>query len=204
MHMARTIEEMKADMKKLEQKLYLAYQEIEREKREKVKYERDPKDIQKIKALKSFIDELVSEIHALKEKTKQEDVGQDLQFVEERLEDSQDQDTHTVHEMNWKLILNGYTIGMIGGFRKVEEEAEYPCRLLTHDGKTKDPTFFQLLKQSDVLVVLTQFVSHAAMWEAKAYAVMNDKPIYFAKGLNIEKILKEVASFLFALNKERI
>lgn len=50
-----------------------------------------------------------------------------------------------------------------------------------------------MIKISLIIVVLTQFVSHVAMWEAKAYAIQNDIPIHFTKGLNIQKILYEIA-----------
>lgn len=38
-----------------------------------------------------------------------------------------------------------------------------------------------------------QIVSHLAMWESKGYALQNDVPIYFLKGLNIPRLLAEVA-----------
>jgi len=53
-----------------------------------------------------------------------------------------------------------------------------------------------VIKISLIIVVLTQFVSHVAMWEAKAYAIQNDIPIHFIKGLNIQKILYEIVKKL--------
>ena len=56
------------------------------------------------------------------------------------------------------------------------------------------PEFYQVLKESDMLIVLTEHISHAAMWEAKAYAVGEGKPIYFRRGVNIWQLLWSVAA----------
>jgi len=98
--------------------------------------------------------------------------------------------TESVSNLN---ELMGKTVVIIGGQRQEQAQQNYVCNVLTHSGETLDPDFYQVLKQADIIVILTQFVSHLAMWKAKAYAIQNDIPIHFTKGLNIQKILYEIA-----------
>src|SRR5690606_24047233 len=89
--------------------------------------------------------------------------------------------------------LRGKTIGIIGGKRENVISDAYVCDVVIHSGQTSDPDFYQTLKKADVIVVLTRFISHEAMWEAKAYAISNDKPIFFSKHTSIPRIIEEVA-----------
>jgi len=92
-------------------------------------------------------------------------------------------------------VLKGKVVAIIGGQRQRQATSKmYPCDIIVHPGEPLDPEFYQALKQADIIVVLTQFVSHACMWEAKAYALQEDKGIYFAKGLNLGKILYELST----------
>lgn len=83
-------------------------------------------------------------------------------------------------------------MAIIGGRRQEQAQKEYSCTVLTHSGEHLDPEYYHILKKADIIIVLTQFVSHMAMWETKAYALENDVPIYFLKGLNIPRLLADV------------
>lgn len=181
------IDEMKVEKQKLENNLHQAYEDIRNMKNKKITYQRDPSDISKIHELKSLVSELIRE---LKEKDRiidelkpVEEKKGEIPFLDESVEKSKD-------DLN---ILEGKTVVIIGGQRKEQAQKNYVCNVLTHTGETLDPKFYQVLKQADIIVILTQFISHLAMWEAKAFAIENDIPIYYTKGLNITKILYELA-----------
>ncbi|OOE05013.1 hypothetical protein BO219_06400 [Anoxybacillus kestanbolensis] len=182
------IEELKAEQAKLQTRLAETYEELRRERKNKHISNRDPADIQKIHELKSFIAELIDE---LKEK---EHLLQELQPVQKEvavtvLEEETEDDT----EKEVIDVLAGKTVAIIGGHRQEQAGRKYPCTILTHTGEVLDPDFYRILKQADIIIILTQFISHLAMWEAKVYALQNDVPIYFMKGLNITRLLMEVA-----------
>jgi hypothetical protein len=90
--------------------------------------------------------------------------------------------------------LIGKTVGIIGGMRQEQAQKDYVCHILTHSGERMDPDFYSLLENSDIIVVLTKFVPHIAMWTAKSYAIDQDKPIFFETAINIEKILINICS----------
>lgn len=185
------IEELKAEKAKLEEKLSLAYDEIRKEKENKTIIHRDPNDVEKILELKSFISELLSE---LKEKEK---LIREFHDEKEVITPTPElEETDKVHEQDTIERLSGKTVAIIGGRRQEQAQKEYPCMVLTHSGETLDPEYYQTLKQADIIIVLTQFISHLAMWEAKAYALKSDIPIFFMKGLNIPNLLAEVSKQL--------
>lgn len=185
------IEELKAEQAKLQEKLSKVYDELREEREHKTVITRDPADIEKIRELKSFVSELLAE---LKEK---ERLLQELQPApEESLSVPELEETQVGTEPDTFDALSGKTVAIIGGRRQEQAQKEYPCTVLTHSGEHLDPEFYQTLKQADIIVVLTQFVSHLAMWETKAYALENDIPIHFLKGLNIPRLLAEVGNML--------
>lgn len=49
-----------------------------------------------------------------------------------------------------------------------------------------------MLRQSDILVVLIDHISHMAMWTVKAYAIANDIPVFFEKSVNVGVILNNI------------
>jgi hypothetical protein len=182
------IEELKAEQAKMQDKLSEAYEQLRRERESKNIVTRDPADIQKIHELKSFVAELIDE---LKEK---EHLIRELRPVQqEEIATPMLEETKDDAEKGTLDVLAGKTVTIIGGHRQEQAQKKYPCTVLTHSGEVLDPDFYHVLKQADIIIVLTQFISHLAMWEAKAYALQNDVPIYFLKGLNISKLLAEVA-----------
>ena len=182
------IEELKAEQSKLQEKLSEAYEQLRKEKENKNIVTRDPADIEKIRELKSFIAELIDE---LKEKDK---LIRELQPAQEEMIVPELEEAQIDTEPETLDILSGKTVAIIGGQRQEQAQKEYPCKVIVHSGEALNPDFYYTLKQADIIIVLTQFVSHLAMWEAKAYALQNDVPIYFMKGLNIPRLLEEVAA----------
>ncbi|WP_172418953.1 DUF2325 domain-containing protein [Geobacillus subterraneus] len=188
--LVRRIEAMKADVAELEKKLAASYQTIEQMKQERREAPRNPDDVRKIRELKQWVSELIEEIKRLRPQQEEEVVEQAEHLVEEWTDDSPSQREEEEALLN---VLKGKVVGIIGGDRKAETTSSYPCHVLFHHGRTRNPDFERVLKDSDILVVLTQFVSHITMWETKAYAFEHEKPIYFLKGLNLRKLLTEVA-----------
>ncbi|MBU5266275.1 DUF2325 domain-containing protein [Virgibacillus proomii] len=88
--------------------------------------------------------------------------------------------------------MRGLTIGIIGGNRSEQAEQITECDILTYGGTDQGREFDALLNESDELVILTKFVSHAAMWKAKAHAITEGKPIHYTKSINIHRILDEI------------
>lgn len=183
------IEMLKLEKAKLEEKLSKAYADLRKEKEKEIHFERDPDDIRKIRQWKSFAEELLQELRQ-KEKIIQE-LQPKLETVHEAV---------TLEEKEDPLsdigVLADKKVFIIGGNRKEQSQKEYPCEIMTHTGEKRDPTFYQLLSKADVIIILTQFISHLTMWEAKAYATDNDIPIYYMKGLNIPNLLQKVSDDL--------
>ena len=146
--------------------------------------ERHPDDIRKIHELKSFVSELINEIRRLAtlptDESPEEESGP-IELVDQPSDEPVSLD-----------ILNGKTIGVIGGIKNKQVEKK-GIQILTHNGDKLDPAFYQILEKADILAVVPRLVSHAAMWEAKAYAISEDKPIYFERAINPSRILKSVA-----------
>ncbi|WP_268626952.1 DUF2325 domain-containing protein [Paenibacillus alvei] len=176
-------EQYKAEMAKLQTRLSEAHEKIRLLENSKTEiYTRNPDDIRKIKDLKGFVSELLNEVKSLRPKAAEE--VEPIALEEEREFSNEEQNF-------WDpSLLQGRTIGIIGGTRaRAAAEADI-CSIMTHDGSKQDVDFHMLLKQSDIIVVLTRFVSHASMWEAKAYAIEQDKPILFETAINIPRILQ--------------
>ncbi|MEK4951899.1 DUF2325 domain-containing protein [Bacillus sp. FSL W8-1127] len=184
------IEELKAEQAKLQNRLASAYEDIRKLREEKHVFTRDPADIQKIHELKSFVGELINE---LKEKDR---LIHELQPAQEEIVVPQLEETQGDVEQETLDVLSEKTVAIIGGRRQEQAKREYSCTILTHTGETFDPDFYQALKQADIIIVLTQFISHSAMWEAKAFAIENNVPIFFLKGVNIPKLLNEISAMI--------
>lgn len=153
--------------------------EVKRAQEDKQIINRDPRDVQKIKELKALIDELINQ-----------DQPQELEV--EREEESQTEEEHKQIVEVEQRDLSGLTIGVIGGNRAEQAQQVDECEVLTHDGQAIDTDFESLLSNSDEIVVLTRFVSHKAMWAAKAHAITFDKPIFYSKAINLDRIIDDL------------
>ncbi len=183
------IDKLKAERARLEYKLHQAYENINRLENKKIVYHRDTSDIEKIHELKTFVNELIQE---LKEK---ERIIHELKPVETSTENApvldENENKEEVTDDKYSTLI-GKTIAIIGGQRQEQAQKEYVCQILTHPGESLDHDFYQTIKKADILVLLTQFIPHVTMWEAKAYAIENNKPIYYSKSINIQKILYDI------------
>lgn len=191
-------EELKVKIAILEGKLYKNKLLNEAHERTQVA-NRHPDDIRKIAELKSFVKELIAElkqanetIHQLGKKDKSPSPA------------TLDETTVPCEDQTDLSLLKGKTIGIIGGKTSGEMIREdEDVQILIHDGSTLDPEFYSIIKRSDILVVLTKFVSHMAMWETRAHAINEDKPVFYVKMINIDRILNYVANKIDEFTRER-
>jgi TolA-binding protein len=177
------LQEMRAEIEDKNKKIHELHQALKNERENKNIISRDPDDIRKIQELKSLINELILAQGEPEKEERQEEV-----VLEEAPIDFERSDSATEERRN----LEGKMIGIIGGQRAKQAKEITECRILTHTGYTQDPEFESLLKESDELVILTQFVSHAAMWTAKAHAIDQNKSIHYTKAINLYRILDDI------------
>lgn len=86
-------------------------------------------------------------------------------------------------------------VGILGGWRR-EQTDKYP-NILTSPGLEDSVGFDRLLRDSGVIVVLINHVSHQTMWSAKSFVAMEqNKPILYTSHLSIPIILDEVSALL--------
>jgi Uncharacterized protein conserved in bacteria (DUF2325) len=186
----RQLQEARAEKYNLEEKLHDIYvKQNDVARQNTCNYERNSDDIRKIKEYKGLIFELKMMNSQLLEQLK-------LTSTEEQIQESQEIDADIKEETKVDLtVLKGKTVGIIGGYRRKEEELsmeEY--QVIKHSGEKLDNAFYELIKKADVIAVLTNYISHAAMWEAKEYAIEAGKHIVYVTGSNIEKIVAEIAT----------
>ncbi len=146
---------------------------------------RNKDDIQKIHHLKGLIEELKNEIDQLSVEKGQVEIAEEIQLTEEPIESE---------DKNPEEILKGKNILVLGGYRSSKENTEQNYRILSHDTRRIDPSFYEHLKNADIIVVLTRYISHRAMWEAKEFAILEQKPIYYTSFTNIPTIVNMIAN----------
>jgi hypothetical protein len=171
---------------RLSHKLGEAYERISQLEKEKITVsdeERNKDDILKIQHLKGLIEELKSEIVRLSIDVVPEDVIEEVGLTDEPIEQE---------VVPLDIALKGKNILILGGYRNKQTIEEKGYTIYTHDTRTIDPAFYDLLKKTDIIVILTRFISHRATWEAKEFAILEQKPIYFSSFTNIPTILNEI------------
>lgn len=186
----RQLQEERASKAKLEEKLFEKYKmERDHEQQRTSQEDRVQEDIQKIKEYKGLISELKVMNNQLLAK-----VNQDKKDVQAREPLEIDCNFEVIEEPIVDIgVLKGKTIGIIGGFRrKVQEFFFDDCHIMKHSGENLDNQFYGFLKKSDIIVLLTNYVSHAAMWETKEYAIEEGKKIHFVTSTNLKKILEVI------------
>ncbi|MGG1650581.1 DUF2325 domain-containing protein [Paenibacillus sp. NRS-1780] len=180
----RKVDEQKHEIAGLQDKVGVANAKIASLSNQQPAEERNKDDIRRIRELKSFVGELLAELRAIRP-DEPEDIGESP-MLDESGTDGADTPTTDLS------ILEGKTVAIIGGYRSRRDNGDYPCEITTHDGRKHDPDFYTALQQADIIVVLTRFISHASMWEARTVAAQEDKPIYYAQEINIRSILNTV------------
>ncbi|WP_227939054.1 DUF2325 domain-containing protein [Alkalihalobacillus deserti] len=185
----RQLQKERAEKYQLEEKVAALYEkQRELELQVPKTIERDPDTNRKIQDYKGLISELKEINKQLLEQVKQTTPEQPLEETSEK--DVVDED----RDMNIDLSrLSGKTIGIIGGYRRKEmEENINGCQIIKHSGEKLDVAFHDTLKKCDVIAIITNYISHAAMWEAKEWAIDVGKPIVFVSSINNKQILSEV------------
>lgn len=139
----------------------------------------------KIRQLKALIGEMQDFIKSLPQELVEQPVNFDEKGISIPEVDS---------IINVDKILSNKVVGIIGGFSdQVKIRKAYACEVVTATGKSLDDVI-ELVGKSDIVVVLTQHVSHAAMWLSKEYAIDYGKPIVFSKHENISILLTDAAA----------
>ncbi|RXJ00382.1 hypothetical protein DS745_12690 [Anaerobacillus alkaliphilus] len=140
---------------------------------------------QKIRELKGLVNELQEEIKELrlqKRNVEDEEVLEEEEVVSEQKEQCYDYS-----------LLSGKTIGIFGNIQGYQtEEDQFPCRILSCES-LKNPDAVSVLRESDILVVLTQHISHSCMWSIKEFANQNHLPVVYSRHTNVQIILDQVA-----------
>ncbi len=147
---------------------------------------RDPDDIRQIRELKSFITELKHEMKQLQAQiAPAEDSLPDVPLLTSALPEDR-----SLHKDDRFAHLKDKTVLILGGYSAKQVYNEYPCTILSHDGRKQDPDYQAYLKKADGVIVLTRFISHAAMWEAKEYVTLIDpKPACYRPETNLDLLL---------------
>jgi hypothetical protein len=148
---------------------------------------RNKSDILKIQQLKGLIEEFKTELSKLTP-SKQEEVPVEKVVL---IEEEPGVEIPAIEE-----ILKGKKILILGGYRNKQRKEDKEYTVYTHDARNLDPEFYELMKVADIIIVLTRYISHRAMWEAKEYAILEGKRIYYTAFTNIPTILNEVAKEL--------
>lgn len=175
------IERLKVEIAQYQEKLNQAYNQIRKLKEMKPEsINRAPADIRKIRQLKGLVRELREEVERLAAMVPEEEI-QPPEIEETRqLTEIEDQPRDRSH-------LRGKTVAIFGRLGEIEEVDG--IHIIYHDGDQVDWPLSKVAKEADILVILTRFVSHGVMWRMKEYAIGQDKPIYFVRETNPEKIL---------------
>jgi hypothetical protein len=141
----------------------------------------------KMEQLKGLITELKAEIARLSPVPEDKEPN----FSEVKLEEKSGEEQEFA--IDYLQNLTGKKIFVIGGFRIKPLRGEYPFTVFTHDARNLDPHFFEQLHNADFIIILTRYISHLAMWEAKEHAILTGKPIFYTTFTNIVAILNEAA-----------
>ena len=182
----RQIHALRQENGRLTNKLGEAYKQASKaEERAQYNFQtvRNKADIQKIYHLKGLIEELKNEIDRLTIDNPQDKFVEEVELTEEPIEEEIDSD----------FVLEGKTILILGGYRTHPDNQHNAYNVITHDTRRLDPDFYERLKKADIIVVLTRYISHRAMWEAKEYAILEQKPIYYTSFTNIPRIAHMIA-----------
>ena len=184
----QTIESQKkamADLEAKNEKLRLQNSRLEEQLNETGEELLIARQSQKIKELKGIVNELQEEIKELRPLVEAKEQGASLPEEEASI-------IPKAEEVIDYSLLNGKTVGIFGDIQGYEtEEDTYPCKILSCES-LKNPNAVGILRESDILVVLTQRISHSCMWSIKEFANQNDLPVIYSRHTNVEIILKQI------------
>ncbi|OEH85019.1 hypothetical protein BHU72_07485 [Desulfuribacillus stibiiarsenatis] len=162
----------------------------------------DAAQTRKIKELKGIIDELRADLVPLRE-LKEDVVRKMEEDSEKELLDTLDEKVRELDILGSTIesneeILRGKTIGVFGDIQFSQDDldtGEAPFRIL-NSISVQDIEGLSLMKKSDVLVVLTQHISHNCMWTIKAHASSRSVPVLFTRHTNLKIIVNQAAKIV--------
>ncbi|WP_158630126.1 hypothetical protein [Cohnella sp. AR92] len=170
----------------LQDKLAAAYRTIEQLEAERVEaFRPDTSQTSKIERLKGLITELKTENKRLNS----------LLPVEEIPTPPIEENVVTIPQVDPSeeaSLVEGKTIGVLGGWPRQADARYESCTLMLHDARRLDPAFYAILRAADAIIVWTEFISHEAMWEIKEWAADRDIPVNYLRGMNLERALREI------------
>lgn len=190
----RAVDSLTKQIKEMQQREIKSKQMIDKLTSEKERLKELPSTAEHFKSQRGKIRQFKAMIAEMQEFIKglpQESIEQPVNFDEQEIITPEKNEIINIEE-----TLAAKVVGIIGGFSdQLKLRKAYTCEVLTATGKDLYDVN-QLVDKSDIIVVLTQHVSHAAMWSAKEIAIDNDKPIIFSKHENISIILNDAAAAL--------
>ncbi len=143
---------------------------------------------QKIRELKGLLSELQGEVKELRSQVQHAEVDHVLEFVE-----LEEESTRVAPNF---AQLDGRTVGIFGDIQGYQnDEGGYPCKIRSCES-LKNPNAISVLRESDILVVLTQHISHSCMWSIKEFANQHDLPVIYSRHTNINIILNQVLTVI--------
>ena len=146
---------------------------------------------QKIKELKGIIDAMQEEMKMLHSQIPPDKVKQEDNEVVNETTKYGDQT-----ESKDFSLLAGKTVAIFGDIQGYEtNEDKFGCTVLSCES-LKNPNAVGVLRDSDILVVLTQHISHSCMWSIKEYANQQNLPVVYSRHTNLEIILEQVLEVL--------
>ncbi|MDG4657712.1 hypothetical protein P6P90_12145 [Ectobacillus antri] len=184
----KQIQELRQESGRLSNKLGQAYERIsslEQTQQTHKTQERNKSDILKIQQLKGLIEELKTEVVSLSSQISHIPEEEELILTEEVTKQE---------VISRGDVLRGKTILILGGYRDKQVQSKDNYTVITHTARTIDPAFYEALKQADIIIILTRYISHRAMWEAKEFAILEEKVVYYSTFTNVPAILDEVVS----------
>jgi len=148
---------------------------------------RSEEDRRKLRDQKGLITELLAEVKLLRGLVPEDP-------VEDRMEESESADSEPIGIVLSYDHLAGKTVVIVGGSRAEHTiNNDYPCEIVSVDFEAPEIDLQAALCKADYIAVLTRHVSHAAMWDAKAYAVETGTPIIYTSAINIRRIVDLIA-----------
>lgn len=148
-------------------------------------FERNKEDIIKIHGLKGLVEELKAEVARLSTFIPDAEESKESVQLTEKKNEQKDE--------NVEEILTGKNILILGGYRSKGHIETNGYHVYTHEARNLDPQYYEYLNKADMIIILTRYISHHAMWEAKEYAILEQKSIFYSTFTNIPTILKEAA-----------
>jgi len=185
--LSRTVFDLRRETARLQEKLAAEREERRRlsAEVEKLRQAEAPaeRDRAKLERYKTLVGEFQKELKRLRSFLP-EDASEEPVTEELRPE-------FTAELVDPQKVLAGKTVAAFGLEREPWRDGD--IRVLWHHGDKWDMEAKSLASRADVLVVLTRFCSHEAMWAAKEAAADRGVPVAFSRGGGVESVVRAAA-----------